>query len=60
MKDVRARRGPECATDHCLVKRKAYALCERELRKTKMNFDMEIKIQSPKYKLNLFHDGSIK
>jgi hypothetical protein len=41
-------------------KEKSYAICERELRKTKNELGVEIKIQSPKYKLHLLHEESIK
>ena len=60
MKDFRASRGPECGTDRSTVKRKIVCPMRKTSKEDKYELDMEIKIQSPKYKLHLFLDESIK
>jgi hypothetical protein len=60
MKDVRAHREPAFTADHYFVKRKGICPVRKRIKEDNNEMDVEIKIKSPKYKLNLFHDESIK
>lgn len=59
-KDVRARKGPECFTDHYMVKEKIIWLIRKRIKEDKSELGVEIKIRSPKYKLHLFHEENNK
>jgi hypothetical protein len=59
VKDVRAYRRPQCGMDHYMLKKKNSSIQMRN-KKYKNELDTDIKIEVHKYKLQLFHDESIK
>ena len=60
VKDVGAYRGPECGTDHYMVKVKVICPVHKRGKEGESELDKEIKITVPKYKLHLFHDRIMK